>query len=150
MDTFRTLRTLCETLFPLSTFFWKTRKLSQTFVPIPQNCRTLFRTLFWTLFHDFSKSFTRLEWPIIMLDPVMMPLPLAATSASCLGGALTKPRMPARHPATPRHCRLPPAACRRPLCVPRMPCSAHVGGGRRRSWGGSLLLTVFWIRDLLS
>merc|ERR1712194_284855 len=32
-----------------------------TFFPTPQNCRTLFRTLFLKLFNGFPKSYTRLE-----------------------------------------------------------------------------------------
>ena len=35
-----------------------------TLFPTPRNCWTLFQTLFWTLFNDLSKSYTRLEWPI--------------------------------------------------------------------------------------
>ena len=37
--------------------------MCRTLFPTPRNW-TLFRTLFWTLFNDFSKSYTRVDWPI--------------------------------------------------------------------------------------
>ena len=40
--------------------------MCRTLVQTPWNCRTLFRTLFWMLFNDFSESYTRLEWPSII------------------------------------------------------------------------------------
>ena len=42
-------------------------------VPTPRNCWTLFWTLFGQLFDDFSKSYTRLEWPIMAWVSLQLP-----------------------------------------------------------------------------
>ena len=50
----------------VDTFCKKMQNMLDTF-PTPLNCRTLLWTLFWSLFNDFSKFYTGLEWPTIKL-----------------------------------------------------------------------------------
>ena len=97
LDTFRTLRTLFEICFSVLTIC-ETSQMCQTLFPTPRNCRTLFRTLCWTLFNEFSNSFTRLVWPIItMLGKVVCGLgatfwPHAALAAAARLGINTQTR----------------------------------------------------------
>ena len=53
--------------FSVLTLVGKIRNMFRTLFPTRRNCRTLFRTLFWTFVNDFSKSYTRLEWPIMSM-----------------------------------------------------------------------------------
>ena len=56
-----------NTCFSTFDILGENRKNVPDIFPTPRNCRTLFWTLCWTLLNDFSKSYTRLEWPIITL-----------------------------------------------------------------------------------
>ena len=66
-ETLRTRKTQFETLVSLSTCFVFSQNCPDT-VPTPRNWRTIFQTLCWTLFNDFSKPYTRLKWPTIMQE----------------------------------------------------------------------------------